>query len=69
MQIQDSKRNCYRQFLVEFIFIIDLIQAHYYTHGDVKSEVSKLLFDYNKMYEANTVLQKTIALLFVPNYE
>ena len=42
-------------------FIDSLIQTrNYYTHGDVKSKYPKLLTDYNKMYEANTVLQRLL---------
>lgn len=42
-------------------FIDSIIQTrNYYTHGDVKSKYPKLLTDYNKMYEANTVLQRLL---------
>ena len=46
----------------EFSYFIDsIIQTrNYYTHGDVKSKYPKLLTDYNKMYEANTVLQRLL---------
>ena len=46
----------------EFSHYIDsIIQTrNYYTHGDVKSKYPKLLTDYNKMYEANTVLQRLL---------